>query len=54
MPAVANGSPTANRGKNTDGRPGVAAGVALGTICGLAGRDLRSMVSEPMRMTPVL
>src|SRR5580704_13459529 len=46
--------PMANRGRNTSGSPAVAggAGVAVGTICGDAGRVLRSTLSEPIRITP--
>src|ERR1700689_3534496 len=48
--------PRENKGKNPSGRPAVAggAGVGVGTICGDAGRDFRSMISEPMRITPAL
>src|ERR1700686_1997457 len=52
--AVAVRLPMANKGRNTAGRPGVAAGGACGTMSGLAASDLRSMVSAPMRITPAL
>src|SRR6266851_4589657 len=46
--------PMANEGRNFAGTPVSPIGVA-GTICGLtAVADLRSMLSEPMRITPAL
>src|SRR5579863_2359099 len=46
--------PMANTGWNTAGRPaggGVSTG---GTICGVAARELRAMLSDPIRITPAL
>ena len=47
--------PMANAGRNTGGRPGVAAGGGCGTMSGVAVSPvLRSMLSEPIRITPAL
>src|SRR5271154_5300792 len=46
--------PTANTGWNTAGRPAGGAGAACGTICGVAARELRAMLSDPIRITPAL
>src|ERR1700722_11262238 len=46
--------PMANKGRNTGGRPAVAAGGACGTMSGVTvAGAVRSMLSEPMRITAV-